>query len=236
MPSKDLQQQMYGLTGKSTAQRTTLVVLLAAWLILAYWILLAGGVTTIGSLIGHDWQIGNPTRCGVLFAAFTIYYFRILATTFIFLRRGMGWQEVFSISPWVLFIFMLLGITGALNPSPMGTTAVIGAVFFLAGSWMNTWSEFGRHVWKQQPENKGKLYTEGFFRISRHPNYLGDLISFSGLCIFAGRWFVWIVPVLMLALFTLVNIPVLDAHLQDHYGAQFDTYAKKTRKLIPFVY
>jgi protein-S-isoprenylcysteine O-methyltransferase Ste14 len=29
---------------------------------------------------------------------------------------------------------------------------------------------------------------------------------------------------------------MLDAHLHDHYGAAFDEYAERTRKLIPFVY
>jgi protein-S-isoprenylcysteine O-methyltransferase Ste14 len=36
--------------------------------------------------------------------------------------------------------------------------------------------------------------------------------------------------------FVFVNIPVLDAHLHDHYGSAFDEYAQRTRKLIPFVY
>ena len=40
----------------------------------------------------------------------------------------------------------------------------------------------------------------------------------------------------MLAGFVFVNIPILDAHLHDHYGAAFEEYARRTRKLIPFVY
>ena len=40
----------------------------------------------------------------------------------------------------------------------------------------------------------------------------------------------------MLAGFVFVNIPVLDSHLHDHYGGAFDDYARRTRKLIPFVY
>jgi protein-S-isoprenylcysteine O-methyltransferase Ste14 len=236
MPSKELQQQMYGLTDRSMKQRATLAVLLGLWVALACWILLGGGLTTVGARFGVEWQTGNPTRCAFLFAAFSIFYVRILGTTFVFLRRGMSWSEVFTIAPWVLFLFLLLGISGGLNPAPIGLSGVIGTLLFLVGSWMNSWGEFRRHVWKKRPENKGKLYTQGVFSISRHPNYLGDLISFSGLCVFAGRWFTWIVPVLMFALFAVVNIPVLDAHLKEHYGAQFDAYAEKTRKLIPFVY
>ena len=45
-----------------------------------------------------------------------------------------------------------------------------------------------------------------------------------------------VIPLLMLAGFVFVNIPVLDSHLHDHYGGAFDEYARRTRKLIPFLY
>ena len=82
----------------------------------------------------------------------------------------------------------------------------------------------------------GKLYTGGLFRYTRHPNYLGDLLSFSGLSLMSGAWITATIPVLMLAGFVFVNVPMLDAHLRDHYGAAFDEYARSTRKLIPFLW
>ncbi len=101
---------------------------------------------------------------------------------------------------------------------------------------MNSYAEYARHIWKQRPENRGRLYTRGLFRWSRHPNYLGDLVSFSGICLISGRWMTVVIPLLMLAGFVFINIPMLDAHLRDHYGVPFDEYEKRTRKLIPFVY
>ncbi|MGH9454843.1 MAG: methyltransferase family protein, partial [Terriglobia bacterium] len=117
-----------------------------------------------------------------------------------------------------------------------GAAGVMGVVLFVVGSWMNSRAEYARHVWKQRSENTGKLYTQWLFRYSRHPNYLGDLISFSGLCLISGEWLTAVIPVLMLAGFVFVNIPALDSHLRDHYGPAFDEYARRTRKLIPFVY
>lgn len=101
---------------------------------------------------------------------------------------------------------------------------------------MNSYADYARHVRKQKPENKGHLYTGGLFRYSRHPNYLGDLLSFSGLCMISGAWIAVAIPVLMPAGFVIVNIPVLDSHLRDHYGNEFDRYAHQARKLIPSVY
>jgi steroid 5-alpha reductase family enzyme len=112
----------------------------------------------------------------------------------------------------------------------------VAIALFLLGSWMNTFAEYARYRWKQRPENRGKLYTKGLFRYSRHPNYLGDLLSFSGLCLMAGAWVTAVIPIAMLAGFVFVNVPVLDAHLQERYGSAFGDYARRTRKLIPFLY
>ena len=132
--------------------------------------------------------------------------------------------------------FVLLAVAGGTNAARFGTAATVGLVLFVIGSWMNSYAERQRHIWKQRPENRGRLYTAGLFRYSRHPNYLGDLLSFSGLCLVAGRWFTSLIPVLMLCGFVFVNIPTLDRHLRAHYGPAFDEYARRTRKLVPFVY
>jgi protein-S-isoprenylcysteine O-methyltransferase Ste14 len=52
----------------------------------------------------------------------------------------------------------------------------------------------------------------------------------------AGAWLTAVIPVLMLAGFVSVNIPVLDSYLRDHCGPVFDEYARLTGKLIPFLY
>ncbi|MGB6130295.1 MAG: DUF1295 domain-containing protein [Acidobacteriaceae bacterium] len=235
-PKQTLSQQMYGVAGRSWAQRVTLAVLLGGCVAVAWWLLLAGGVGAVGVRFGHRWAAGNPVRRAALAAAFGIYFVRVLFTEFAFLKRGVSWTEVLTIAPWVLFIFVLFALGGGTNASAFGAAADAGVVLFLAGSWMNSWAEHQRNAWKSRPENKGRLYTLGLFRLVRHPNYLGDLISFSGLCLLTGRWFTMAVPLLMLCGFVFVNVPALDEHLAEHYGADFGEYARRTRKLIPFIY
>jgi steroid 5-alpha reductase family enzyme len=70
---------------------------------------------------------------------------------------------------------------GGQNASMLGATGATGIALFAVGSWMNTYAEYGR-------ENRGLLYTQELFRYSRHPNFLGDLLSFSGLCLISGAW------------------------------------------------
>jgi steroid 5-alpha reductase family enzyme len=86
---------------------------------------------------------------------------------------------------------------------------------------MNSWSEYTRHVWKERPENRGRLYTGSLFRFSRHPNYLGDLTSFSGLCLISGAWVTALIQLMMLAGFVFVNIPVLDSCRRSSESAAF---------------
>ncbi|MBZ5608685.1 MAG: DUF1295 domain-containing protein [Acidobacteriia bacterium] len=236
MRRRDLQASMYELTDASVTQRWMLAAIVGVWVAVAWWLLFGGGLETAGARFGWIWMPGDVTRRACLGAGFSIYYLRILFTEFVFLKRGVSWSEVFTIVPWMLGIFLLLSVAGGTNPEPFGAAGVAGLVLFLVGSWMNSYGEYARHRWKQRPENRGRLYTQGLFRYSRHPNYLGDLILFTGLCLISGAWVTALIPLAMLAGFVFVNIPVLDSHLRDKYGSQFEEYAKGTRKLIPRLY
>ncbi len=228
-------QQMYGVRGRSTAQRVTLAMLNGCSLAVAWW-LLTGGAIEAGGWLGRSWAAGDPVRSMAIAAALTVYFLRVLATVFVFLRRGVSWAEVFTIAPWVLVLNVALAAAGGTNAAAPGAAALAGAALFVAGSWVNSGAEYQRHVWKRRQENRGKLYTGGLFRLTRHPNYLGDLILFTGLSLMTGRWLTGAIPAVMLCGFVFANVPALDAHLAEHYGEAFEQYARRTRKLIPFVY
>jgi protein-S-isoprenylcysteine O-methyltransferase Ste14 len=226
---------LYAAYGNSVAQRVAMAMAVGACVGLTWWLLL-GGIGFVGAWLGRSWTLGDAARYLCLAVMLTVYFVRLLLTQFVFLKRAVGWREVLMIVPWVLCIYLLLALEGGTNPAPFGVVAGVGAVLFVLGSWMNSYAEYARNIWKRRPENRGRLYTLGLFRYSRHPNYLGDLISFSGLCLVSGRWITMIIPAIMLAGFVFANIPMLDSHLHDHYGATFDEYAERTSKLIPFVY
>jgi protein-S-isoprenylcysteine O-methyltransferase Ste14 len=235
MPPKPLTKDLYADHSTTRVQRLALTASLALALAVAWWLLL-GGAVTAGLWFHLHWTPGDPTRRLALAIALSIYFVRLLFTQFVFLRRALGWSEASTIAVWVFILCLWLSLAAASNPTSLGVAAAAGFALFLLGSWMNSWSEYTRHRWKQRPENRGRLYTLGLFRLTRHPNYLGDVLSFSGLCLIAGRWFAAPIPILMLAGFVFVNIPMLDAHLHDHYGAAFDDYAARTARLIPFLY
>jgi protein-S-isoprenylcysteine O-methyltransferase Ste14 len=203
---------------------------------MTWWLLFGGGIATAGTWSGQQWSPGNEARRECLAVALSIYFARMLFTQLVFLRRSVSWNEAGMIIPWVLCIYVLISIAGGTNPARPVAALTAGAVLSVVGSWMNTYAEYSRYIWKQRSENRGRLYTLGLFRYTKHPNYLGDLISFSGLSLISGRWMAVLIPLIMLAGFVFANIPMLDSHLHDHYGIAFDEYAARTCKLIPFVY
>ena len=222
----DLRHEMYELKGASTWQKLTLTGALALSTALFWGLLLGGGLKTLG----------DPQRRALLVTCWSIYGVRLLLTEWVFLKRGIDWKEVLAVGAWIPSIALLYSILGGRNPAPIGPIEIFGAVLYAFGSFVNTYSEYRRYVWKLRPENRGQVYTQGLFHYAVHINYFGDVVLFTGLSLVSGSPFTLLVPALMLAGFVFANIPVLDAHLHDKYGAAFDAYAAKTKKLIPLVY
>ena len=218
----DFRKDIYAERGRSVVQRAFLTMGLGLGVGVAWWLLVGGGLVVVGRVMGWSWSEGDGVRRVCLGVALSVYFVRLLFTQFVFLKRAVSWGEVGAIVPWVLAIYLVLSISGGRNGGAFGWEGWLGVVLFGVGSWMNSYAEYERHRWKQRVENRGRLYTEGLFRYTRHPNYLGDVISFSGVGLMAGRWVTVVVPVLMLVGFVFVNIPMLDRHLHEHYGESFE--------------
>lgn len=62
--------------------------------------------------VGRNWHQRAAARRMCLATGFPIYCVRILFTEFVFLKRGVGWSEVFMIAPWLFIIVLLFGIEG----------------------------------------------------------------------------------------------------------------------------
>ena len=111
---------------------------------------------------------------------------------------------------------------------------ILGIVLFVLGSFINTYSEILRMKWKKDESNKGKLYTGGLFRFSRHINYFGDILWVGGLaCMTANIWSIAI-PLVLFSFFWFFNIPTLEKHLEQKYEG-FSEYKARVKSLIPFI-
>lgn len=179
---------------------------------------------------------GDFARRIILISCLIIYFFRLLLTVFVFLKRKMGWIETILISGLMFFVLYSFAKVGGSNQLSLNALDVIGILLFLAGSYLNTASEYTRYVSKKKVENKGHLYTEGLFKYSMHINYFGDIVLFSGLALITQGFSLLIIPLIMALNFVFFIIPRLDKYLAKKYGEEFKEYAQRTKKFIPMVY
>ena len=80
-----------------------------------------------------------------------------------------------------------------------------------------------------------RIVMEGPYRYLRHPSYTGTLMILLGLGL-ASR--TWLGTLIILALFSLVigyRINVEENALEAEFGKEYIEYAKKTKRLFPFI-
>lgn len=112
----------------------------------------------------------------------------------------------------------------------------IGFLMFLFGSSYALWYEVYRFKWKADPANKGKLHTIGLAKYCVHPNYFGDLFTYSGLSICAGSMCALSGPAFMPWMFILIVNPNSDAYLANRYSDEWPAYASQTATLVPGIH
>lgn len=227
---------IYGGEGRALPQRALLVSLQTLILGAALWLLEGGGDAVVAGWTGWSLEGGDPTRRALLSATMILLYLRMSGTVLVLVKRAIPWSEAFSI-PFAFGVYYLgFALLGAGNAAPAGAGAWLGLAIYLLGSVLNTGSELLRAQWKKRPENKGKCYTGGLFRYAVHINYTGDVLWAAGFAAIAGNAWGWIIPGALFCFFKFFNAPMLDRHLSEHYGAEFDSYKAKTASMIPFLW
>jgi protein-S-isoprenylcysteine O-methyltransferase Ste14 len=199
------------------------------------WLMLAD-VGAMADWLGVYEIRGDFIRRVTVLSCLVIYFLRHLITLFVFVKRRLRRVETIGVSILMAVVVYAYARIGGSNEQPFGGVEIIGILLYLLGSFINTRSEYARHVWKQKSENKGLLYTAGLFKYSMHINYFGDLVLFTGLSMVCGRVSLLVIPLMMTINFVFVLIPQFDRYLAGKYGDQFVEYAKRTKKLIPKIY
>ena len=174
-------------------------------------------------------------RSGILFAFNLVVFLRFLFTLFYFLQRKIPLEETISVP--MAFGLYLLGfpLLARSTGLPVNLWEVSGILFFVTGSFFNSYSEYQRKQWKKDPQNRGKLFTGGLFGISRHVNYFGDFLWVSGYAMVTRNIYSILIPLFLFPFFYFFNIPKLETYLQTRYSAEFDQYKKQTKSFIPFI-
>lgn len=121
--------------------------------------------------------------------------------------------------------------------SSFGILDVLGILIWLVGFTFEAGGDWQLVRFKNNPANKGKLLTTGFWKYTRHPNYFGDAAvwwGFAVLSIASGCY----LPVLSSVLMTWLIIKVSGVSMLERTMKNtkpgFEDYVKKTSPFFPW--
>lgn len=118
----------------------------------------------------------------------------------------------------------------------------VGLIIWIVGFSIEIAADRQKKTFRADPANKGQFITTGLWSRSRHPNYFGEILLWTGLTIaatstFVGwQWIALISPIVTALLLTKVSgIPMLEKKADERWGGQedYEQYKASTPVLIP---
>ena len=227
---------MHGIKETSNTLRIVWFVSHSIFLYIAYLICFDDKLLWLDSILDVDFQGGNFYRRCCLWGFGVLMYIRMNLTTFHLLKRKMPIEELFGVIIGCAVYQIGFVLLGGWQSSPLSLLDVFGILLFIIGSYINTYSEIQRKRFKDDPNNNGKLYTQGLFKYARHINYFGDICWVTGWAIVTNNIWSMFIPISLTLGFIFLFIPELSRYIETNYVDEYLDWKKQTKKLIPFIY
>lgn len=132
-------------------------------------------------------------------------------------------------------------ITATSRP-PVDVGFSVGLLLWLTGFVIEVVADRQKRVFKRDPAQQGRFIQSGLWAWSRHPNYFGEILLWTGMLVLASStlqgwgWLVGLSPVFVTLLLTKVSgIPLLEARADARFGddVEYQRYKAETPVLIP---
>jgi protein-S-isoprenylcysteine O-methyltransferase Ste14 len=137
------------------------------------------------------------------------------------------------LSLMIAFLFAASGIASL----PSGAF-YLGIGLMIAGILIRQWSiaVLGRYFSRTVGVQEGQAVVDrGPYRLVRHPAYTGSLLTMVGLGFVLQSWGAVLVLIAFFGVAFGYRIHVEEAVLTSKLGDEYVAYAKKTKRLIPYV-
>jgi Delta14-sterol reductase len=204
----------------------------------------------------------DPSPGVVLYAAlFTfflvdyLFFERVHLYTYDFVAERVGFKLGWGCLVFYPF-FYCVGLWFAAdqpNPHVHPVWLVVSALMFFAGWVFARGANLQKYYFKTQPERRRfgpllqvalehgerRVLISGFWGLSRHVNYLGELLMASGLALslgYPGEIWPWLYPVYYVVLLVPRQVDD-DRRCAQKYGQLWIDYQRAVpRRIIPFLY
>lgn len=152
--------------------------------------------------------------------------------------------------PWTLqglWVFLTMIVVIVINSQADSAPALgvwdgIGLSIWILGFGIEVIADNQKTEFNTEPDNQGKWIDSGLWSYSRHPNYLGEILLWTGIAFFGISCFTglervaWISPIFIYLLLTKISgTPILDKRALEKWGddPEYQKYRDNTPALIP---
>jgi steroid 5-alpha reductase family enzyme len=141
-----------------------------------------------------------------------------------------GFQAILA---WIVGSILFIAIE---NNHPITWLDNLGFIVILFGIAYESIADYQLMQFKNDIKNRGKLLQSGLWKLSRHPNYFGEILVWWGFFITTlttGFHYNLIAPLLMTFLILRFSgVTLLEANLTSKFD-EYDNYQKKVNTIIP---
>ena len=225
---------------------------------------LVGGITYL-AVVGFSLWAGSKSG-GIgyreLLISFLVVIWSVRLSGFLYLRihkKGkdgrfddLKTSPVRFLVPWTLqglWVFLTANVVIVINSQsgsspPLGIWDTLGLVIWIIGFGIEVLADSQKTNFNSNPGNEGKWIDQGLWARCRHPNYLGEIMLWTGIAVFGlacleGLELVsWTSPVFVYILLTKVSgIPILDrrALAKWEHDPEFQKYRDSVPVLLPYL-
>ena len=223
---------------------------------------LTGGLTFL-TVIGFSLWAGSryePPSSRELIVSLLVVIWSLRLSSFLYLRIHRTGKDgrfdrlktspVRFLIPWTiqgLWVFLTMIVVIVINSQAgiapkLGIWDAIGLLVWLLGFSIEVIADYQKTVFNSESRNKDKWIDCGLWSYSRHPNYLGEILLWTGIAFFGVSCFTglervaWISPLFIYILLTKISgIPILERRGSEKWGDQteYQKYRQNTPALIP---
>lgn len=135
-----------------------------------------------------------------------------------------------------------LAAVTALNQPPLSALTIVGFLIWISGFALEVVADAQKSRFRADPANRDEFIRAGVWSWSRHPNYFGEIVLWSGVALMAlpalegWQYATLISPVFVTLLLTKVSgVPLLERKADSKWGhrADYQSYKDATSVLIP---
>jgi steroid 5-alpha reductase family enzyme len=151
-----------------------------------------------------------------------------------------GFWLLQGLTVWVV---ILASLNFFINDYSNLALLIIGLFIWLIGLLIESFADYQKFTFRNNPKNKGKWISNGLYKYSRYPNYFGEALCWIGIFIFTyqGLNYTSLInlasPLFILIMLLFVSgIRLLEKSNNKKFGnnKEYQVYKKKTSTFIPW--